>query len=146
VLLALLLQISSYTYQVTKFSNHLGIPPPLIHTVAPSKQEPLLISWIPICSVKRQHCGYPPLFVTTDFLATAPPESLRYVAAHEVCHIYLGHYRSEWQYKDDLMHYQLTSCLIKTLGVGWKAEQQQHKNYVKYGLQPVRKRILLGGP
>lgn len=138
MVLALLLQIglSGFSAQVIEASDtppRIFHPPVLITT--PSRAVPHLISWVPM------NGSAPVIYVTTDFLTTAPPEVIRYVAFHEVCHLKLGHNLMQ-DIDPASMHLQVDSCLLQHLGVSASIYQSRYHSYVQGVLKPLRLRTL----
>jgi hypothetical protein len=105
---------------------------PVVVPVQPTREWATLVAWVSYETTA--------VYATTDFLATAGRESLKYVAYHEVCHIRLGH--NFGGKSKEQMHQEVDQCLLRHLGSSYLVLESHYRLYLRHTLEPLRLRTL----
>lgn len=91
MILALLLQMTFFQQQVQEAKQVLGVPLMVTAVMVPlNYNHARHLAWVGQC-LPNFSCGDFNVYIADDVAFTAPPQVLRYLAYHEVCHLKLGH-------------------------------------------------------
>jgi hypothetical protein len=114
VILALLLQMVLFKGYAQEAAARVGVPLVTVEEVHITQERARLLAWVWNCYRPADPgCGRPVVYVGDDVLRTAPPQVLRYLAYHEVCHLKLGHHLAP---VPPDAHSLVRGCLYRALG------------------------------
>jgi hypothetical protein len=139
MILALLLQVLLFEGYTAEATSVMRIPMPQVEAVPVTYGRARYMAWVRTC--------YGPcvqkVFIARDVADLGPPQTLRYLAYHESCHLREGHYL--WPTPDPkVAHLQVESCMDRSLGVAQHRELRTWYDLFSATLR--RMRVLRFGP